>query len=120
MQPRLTSSLFVAALVRRVRDGGAFAYVTRKGDAQAGAIHVVVHRSFGAGYDHYCPAPPADPSETAIGGRTFVLAAPMEGDEALGEFVTRESRFDSDFWLVEIENWRESLDDLISIIPDVP
>ena len=38
---RVTSALFVSALVRRAMVGGAFAAVTRRGASEAGAIFVV-------------------------------------------------------------------------------
>ena len=41
-EPRLKTSIWVAALIRRAEIGGASAFVARKGEADAGAVIVKV------------------------------------------------------------------------------
>lgn len=98
---RVTSELFVAALVRQVFSGNGFAAVSRRGAAEAGAILVVVDRLDGS-CDLYTPAPQAlfDDSD---GGRLFELRLSAAGREEIRNHLDAEARMDPDFWVVEIE-----------------
>ncbi len=103
---RVTSDFFVAAYVRRRNDAGRFTAVTRRGAAEAGAIFVKVAR-LDRTADLYGPAPQfaLDDTDPAVaGGRVFERlmerAAEAEVDERLG----KETRFDSDLWIVETES----------------
>lgn len=53
---RLTSDFWTAALMRRVRAEGGFAYLTRRGSNEAGTIFILDRRSNGH-VDLYGPAP---------------------------------------------------------------
>lgn len=118
MTARVTSELFVGALVRSVRAAGGFAYVARRGNEQAGAVHVAVYRSKQEGYDLYQPivqslADEAEPSDRAFGAPRTIA------DEAqLAAFRDSEARFDTDFWLVEIENLNQPVETLITVITE--
>lgn len=119
MAPRVTSDIFVGALLRTARAGGAFGYVARRGNAQAGAVVVVLADHANGSYDVYQSAPPgADTPDLAHEGRQFVLSRTLESDEALRQFSESEARFDPDFWLVEIENWNGPVDELIAVSGD--
>lgn len=99
--PRLRSDIFVAALIRQAEVDGAFAAVTHKGVAEAGAVFVKVAR-LDRSADLYGPAPQslADDDGGRRFERLFVAAPEFEVDERL----QRERRFDPDCWVVEIED----------------
>lgn len=116
MAARVTSEIFVAALIRTTRNGGGFAYVARKGDAQAGAIFVAFVDRLGGGLELYQAAPPDHSSEAEDrDSRRFALTRTLAGEVELSELVEREARFDPDFWLVEIENWAGPVSELLPI-----
>lgn len=96
---RLTSELFVAALVRRVFADGNFAAVERRGASAAGAVFVCARARDGS-VRLFGPAPQtlAEPD----GERRFTEER-IEGEEGLARRLEREARFDPDFWLVDIE-----------------
>ncbi|MFP1132107.1 DUF1491 family protein [Asticcacaulis sp.] len=93
----LPTDLWVSALIRRAEQGGAFAYVLKKGDARAGAVILKI---------------------THLREReTYILRQVTAGDEvkwmkpitshdpeAIESYIERERRFDSDLWVVEIED----------------
>lgn len=116
MAPRVTSEVFVGALLRTARAGGAFGYVARRGNAQAGAIVIALSDHASGSYDIYQATPPGpDAPDEAGAGRLFSLSRTLEGDDALRQFVESEARFDADFWLVEIENWKGPVEGLIAL-----
>lgn len=99
---RVTSALFVSALVRRAFAAGAFAAVTGRGAEEAGAIFVTVDRLDGS-LDLYGPAPQAvfeDRPSDRLFTRLKEKAAPADVDAVL----TRERKFDPDLWTVTIED----------------
>lgn len=119
MAPRVTSEVFVGALLRTARAGGAFGYVARRGNAQAGAVVIVLADHASGSYDVYQNAPPGpDTPDLADEGRRFILSRTLESDEALRQFTESEARFDPDFWLVEIENWKGPVEGLIALAGD--
>lgn len=99
---RLTAEFFVAALIRRAEGEGAFATVVRRGHAAAGAVFVKVARRDGTA-DLYGPAPQAAFGADA-GDRLFERLAEAVPEAEVEERLRRESRFDSDLWIVEIED----------------
>lgn len=119
MSVRVTSDIFVGALTRSARSGGGFAYVARRGNEQAGAILVAFFDPEAGSYALYRTVPhdPGQPDE-GRDSRRFALAQTLEDESALRTLVERESRFDPDFWLVEIENWRASVADLLPVSDD--
>ena len=115
MTPRVTSDVFVGALVRRARAAGGFAYVARRGDSQAGAILVAFHDVQSGGYELYQGAPPSPDRVEGRDTRRFTHARTLVGEQTLRAMVESEARFDPDFWLVEIENWNAPVSDLLPI-----
>lgn len=99
---RVTSGFYVAALLRRAMQSGGFAAVLRRGAEEAGAIMIVARERSGV-VKLYRPAPQAlyDPGKPQ--DRFFTLDAKAADDEAIATAVDRETRFDPDVWVVEIE-----------------
>ena len=97
MTPRLTSEFWVRAYLARLRLADIPAYVTAKGDAQAGAVLVKLAT--------------LDGRATAI-QRAFDLAANervwvelAEGEEAaVDAAIARQRGFDRDLWVIEVED----------------
>jgi len=96
---RLTSTLFVAQILRRVFADGGFAAVVRHGAESAGAIFLTVRMRDGT-VRLYAPAAQMLAGED--GDRRFMEEPPLE-EAALARRFEREARFDPDFWIVELE-----------------
>ncbi len=100
---RVTSALFVAALIRRCYGEGAAAVVVRRGAEEAGAILVVIDRLDGSS-DLYAPAPQTEFSESAPADRLFQRVRERADAETIRSAIERETRFDPDVWVVAIED----------------
>ena len=118
MSSRLTSAIFVSALIRRVNGEGGFAAVLRHGSDEAGAIFICVPGGFGQGTTLFAQAPQsifADQEKPPAGGRLFEkIAEGLSPDELDAKFV-REARLDPDFWVVELELFGRSASDYFDI-----
>lgn len=101
--PRVLSSLWVGAYLRRCQVEGAFAAVVRRGAGEAGAIFVKINRLDGT-VDLYGPAPQAmvEPGEGI--DRQFERLGEKMDEAAANARLARESSFDPDLWIVEIED----------------
>lgn len=102
MNLRLKSELFVQALVRRVQvafvDGGAAAYIVKRGDTDAGGIFVRVNRLDGtAGVLSLFTHMQGDQ-------RWRVILPPMTAEGDVAAHMAREISRDPDIWVVEIED----------------
>ena len=107
---RLTSDFWVSAFIRRAGVAGQVAMLRHRGAAEAGAVFVKLDRLDGTAA-LYGPAPQSLSGED--GDRRFELlvdADPLTVEDR----VARERRFDSDLWLVEIEN--RAGDPLIEVV----
>lgn len=98
---RLRSDFWIAALRRRAEAEGAYVAVARRGAEEAGAIFVTVDRRDGT-FDLYGPAPQTEIEET--GGRRFWRILSGADEEAVRARVAQETRFDSDLWVIDIED----------------
>ena len=100
---RLRADIFVAALIRRVQSQGAIAMLRRRGAAEAGAIFVRLDRLDGTAA-LFGPAPQSEIDED--GHRRFVRVHKEDWIEsqAVEDRLKREIGFDSDLWIVEIED----------------
>ncbi len=110
---RLRSDIFVSALVRRVFGLGGFAAVARRGMDQAGAIFI--RQRFRDGTETlFAPAPQslAIEAEDQDYGRLFEIRLQRAQAGDVEALMARETRFDGDLWLVEIE-----LDDIGDLVP---
>ena len=100
---RLKSEIWVKAYLRRCAVNGAMGAVLNHGDDDAGAIFIKVTRGDRMAAI-FAPAPAGledadvDRRWVAALGGAFVTEA--EADDVL----TRERRFDSDVWIVEVED----------------
>ncbi len=99
MSPALKSAFWVGALTRRAQSGGASAYVARRGDPDAGVVIVKIARLDGTA-DVYLPS---RDMEGARAWRRGNGAAPVAEAEA-DAIVRRETDYDPDCWVVEIED----------------
>lgn len=97
MSPRLTSGLWVAAYLTRLRLAGIPVYVTAKGDATAGAVVVKVALLDGTAQAY------ARRSDLMTGARAWILLA--DGPERdVDEMLIRQRSRDPDLWLIELED----------------
>lgn len=110
---RVTTDLWVSALVRRIFSGGGFAAVAKRGAAEAGAVFVVVRDRLG-GAALFGPAPQTS-YDTAKPDERYFTRYNLKGDAPLDARLEKEKRFDPDIWVVEIEPGRMAIDELISI-----
>lgn len=97
MATRLTADFWVRAYVKRLELAGIPAFVTAHGDATAGAVLVKqcpldgTARAFQRSFD------------LMTGNRAWVVL--IEGAEAaVDAAITRQRQFDSDLWVVEVED----------------
>jgi hypothetical protein len=101
---RLKTALWVAAYLRRCQVEGAFAVVRRRGAEEAGAVFVRICRLDGTS-DLFGPAPQSV-SDTSRGADRSFTSSFAEGpapDAAVDAYLAREMKFDSDVWIVEVE-----------------
>jgi len=101
---RLKSALWVAAYLRRCQVEGAFAVVRRRGAEEAGAIFVRICRLDGSS-DLFGPAPQSAIDTSRGADRSFVpsFAGQPVADDTVEAYLAREMKFDSDVWIVEVE-----------------
>jgi hypothetical protein len=109
---RVTSDLFVSALIRRVFSSGGFAAIERKGALEAGAIFIRQRHRDGM-ETFYAPAPQAVFDEGKPNDRRFEIRLEKGEGAAIDEIIAREARFDSDLWVVELE--QEEIGDLFMV-----
>ncbi len=98
---RLRADIVVAALLRQVQGDGGFGAVVKRGEAQAGAIHILV-RVAQRQCRHFVPANQSAYGDERLDERLFEEREPLD-DADLDAFLQRESRFDPDFWVLELE-----------------
>lgn len=118
MSNRLTSAIFVAAMIRNVNSAGGFATVLRHGSDEAGAIFICVPEGPGAGTTLYAQAPQslvADNDRPTVGGRLFERIGEGLAEDELAEKFTREARLDPDFWVVELDLFGRQASDYFDI-----
>lgn len=94
--PRVTSALFVSALLRRVSGMGGMGVVVAKGFDAAGAVHVEWRHRGEIGL--LSPAITMDED----GERRFARM-PATGEAEIAARMARERDFDPEAWHVEIE-----------------
>ena len=97
---RLTSDFFISALLRTVSGRGDYATIVKKGASQAGAIYIVIRGRTGQ-ISLYGPAPQQAYNDDQQ--RLFLRNETVSDDIALDALMVKESRFDPDYWLVELE-----------------
>jgi hypothetical protein len=109
---RLNSEIWVQALLRRCQTEGKFGAVLNKGSPEAGSVFVTVHHLDGT---YSLLSPPPGPAYDKDGERRFMLNPPRRLSwQEVRETVDRHKKFDSDIWLVEVED-RDGLAGLVPI-----
>jgi hypothetical protein len=113
---RLKSGIWVSAYLRRRHIEGTFAVVRRRGAEEAGAIFIKIARLDGTA-ELYGPAPQSAFDDSRPADRAFSPCFKQQPvPEAETEaYLAREIRFDSDVWIVEVEDraGRHMLDQLV-------
>jgi hypothetical protein len=101
---RLKSALWVAAYLRRCQVEGCSAVVRRRGAEEAGAIFVRICRLNGTS-ELFGPAPQSA-LEPGAADRIFTacLASQPAPDPEIENYLSRETKFDPDLWIVEVED----------------
>jgi len=97
-EPRLKSEIRASAILRRAHAAGAFAVVSRRGDSDAGALAVKVYIGAGKGRLYV---------EARDDEGRAIWREPFEGggeESAIDAYLEKEKRFDSDLWILEIED----------------
>lgn len=98
MTARLTARLAVNALVRRANALGDFATVARKGDETAGQIILVARAR-----DGRCRVFSRTMNMTGGYGWTIAAEGSQEDLTKVNEYLERQSRYDPDLWIVELD-----------------
>lgn len=100
---RLPTELWVKAYLRRLSSAGLFAAVAKHGDDDLGTIWVKINRLDGSA-ELYGPAPePLDGTRVDRQWLRMHKAATILETEA-EEHLRRAKAFDSDLWIIEIED----------------
>ena len=102
-QPRIRTDFWVSAYIRRCEVDGVVAVLRRRGSPESGAVMVKVDRLDGTAV-LLGPAPQSEAAED--GGRRFVPVhrEPIIEAGAAEERLKRETDFDPDVWIVEVED----------------
>lgn len=100
MAAELKTEFWASALIRRAQIEGAFAGITRKGDADAGAVLVKVSTLDGRARLY-------GPARDGEGERVWLdLSAGSLGDEEreVDAYARKRAEGDPDLWVIEIED----------------
>lgn len=98
MNQRVSTQLWVSALIRRVNAAGGFATVLAKGDESAGGVILVF-----AGPDQ--PLRVFQRVNLMDGGFGWQQALDVGAGEVpiVDDYLSRQRRYDSDLWVVELD-----------------
>jgi hypothetical protein len=108
---RVTTDLWVSALVRRIFSDGGFAAIAKRGASEAGAVFVIVRDRLG-GAQLFGPAPQTS-YDTAKPDERYFSRYNLVDEAALDARLEKEKRFDPDIWVVEIEPGQGAVEDFI-------
>ncbi|HEX2804169.1 MAG TPA: DUF1491 family protein [Sphingomicrobium sp.] len=95
---RLSASVEASGLVRRAEADGGFAAILHKGDAERGALLIVIR---GRGKLVACLERTLKPGGDY--GWATVGPESSESEPELAEFLARRVQFDPDLWLIELD-----------------
>ena len=104
MAPRITSSLWISAFVRRVSLQGDYCTVVQKGAEAAGAIFVVHRNPATTTCSLYGPAPQTVLADEGGAGRLFEQVLDQATVAEIDTYLDRQRNFDPDIWIVELES----------------
>jgi hypothetical protein len=111
---RVTTELWVSSIVRRAFSAGGFAAIARRGAAEAGAVLVLCRDRMGR-ITLYAPAPQTSYDEAQPQDRLFVLAMQTDDEDEIAKRIERETRFDPDLWIVELEVSENDFSGLVAV-----
>ncbi len=102
-QPRIRTDFWVSAYIRRLEVQGVVAVLRRRGSPESGAVMIKVDRLDGTAV-LFAPAPQSEAAEDGL--RAFV---PVHRDPVIDAGnaevrLKRETGFDADLWIVEVED----------------
>lgn len=100
---RITSSLFVSALMQEQRSRGNFTTVINKGSPDAGAIFIV-HLGLHGKSDFYGPVPQSFLSGLDATERYFEVLLSQVDQQEIDLCIEKQKKFDPDCWVIEIES----------------
>ncbi len=100
LSPDLKTTIWAQALIRRAGSAGAFAAITRKGDADAGAVLVKVSTLDGKAR-LYAPARDGEGERTWLDLSSGPLG---EKESAIDAYARRRAETDPDLWVIEVED----------------
>jgi len=95
---RLSTDIWIGALIRRAELSGAYATVIRKGDVRAGAVLVKALDRRAGRAQLYAEAVRGD------GERVWMSPVAADDESALDAYIDRAVRFDPDIWVIEIDD----------------
>lgn len=98
MEPRVTSSVLVGALIRRAEAEGGFAAVLAKGEATSGSVLLLLTERGDRPRVYERILQP-----DGRYGWQQVADAPDSGSDLVRDFIARRRRFDPDLWLLELD-----------------
>jgi len=95
---RLSTDIWIGALIRRAELEGAYATVIRKGDPRGGAVLVKALARRAEQARLYAEAIRGD------GERIWMAPVASTEEAALDAYIDRAVRFDPDIWVIEIDD----------------
>lgn len=95
---RLSTDIWLSALIRRAERAGAYATVIRKGDARGGAVLVKVADRRAGMFRLY------GETITETGDRLWIQPVNSIEEADLDAYAARAGRIDPDIWVVEIDD----------------
>jgi hypothetical protein len=95
---RLPAGIEATSLMRRIQAGGGFATILRKGDAESGALLLIV-----TSRGRHCGC--LERILNFDGAYEWQLCGPPEsaGSTDVADFLARRARFDPDSWAIELD-----------------
>lgn len=96
-EDRVKSAIWVAAYVRRCHASGCPAFVTRKGDGDAGDILIAIDRLDGTQRLY-------GRERNAGGDLVFAPLTDWVDPPAFQAAIDRQTRFDGDIWVIAVES----------------
>ena len=112
---RVTSQLFVSALIRKVFSTGGFAAIEHRGADDAGAVFIKCREQIDT-VTLYGPAPQTSYDSGRPQDRQFMALVSSEASEEIDKRIEKELRFDPDIWVIEIEPVGATADDLLTLM----
>ncbi len=109
---RVTTDLWVSALLRRVFAGGGYGAVIQRGATEAGAIFIVVRERTGEASLH-APQAQSGYGEARPEDRKFAAVLERADAGAIEARLAKERRFDPDLWVIEIEGAPKLIEELL-------